>query len=238
MRHTFVLGTAALFLLAAACGSGRTTAAFAYVANNDLSSISVFQVDAKTGMLSLSRTVDAAPGGATYCEIHPSGRLMFVSGQFGSTVSAYAIDAAGIPALVAGSTLPTGANPHNLALDPEGRFLYVANTGSDSVSAFAVAASGALTPVAGSPFAAGHTPYDVKLAASGKFAYAVNRDTDDVSVYAVNASTGALAPIPHQPFGVACRAPPCGPRAIEFSPDGRFAFVPNRFSSDVSVLRV
>lgn len=146
MRQTFVLGSAALFLVAAACGSGRT-ATFAYVGNNDLSSVSVFRVDAKTGMLTLARTVDTAP------------------------------------------------------------------TSADSVSAFAVASGGALTPIAGSPFAAGHTPYDVKLAASGKFAYAVNRDTDDVSAWAVNAATGALAPIANQPFAVACRAPPCGPRA-------------------------
>ena len=67
MRQTFVLGTASLFL-SAACGSGRTASSLAYVANNDVNSVSVFQVDAQTGMLSLSRTADTAPGGATYCE--------------------------------------------------------------------------------------------------------------------------------------------------------------------------
>src|ERR1051325_8948460 len=123
MRQTFVLGSAALVILSAACGSGRA-GAFTWVANNDKSSISVFRVDAQTGMLALVRTVDTAPGGATYCEVHPSGRFMFVSGQAGNDVAAYAIDGAGIPTLVAGSTMSTGLNPHNLAPDPAGRFLY------------------------------------------------------------------------------------------------------------------
>jgi 6-phosphogluconolactonase (cycloisomerase 2 family) len=238
MKQVSVLGWATAFLLAAACGSSRRADSFAYVGNNDLSSISVFRVDAATGMLTLLKTVDTAAGGATYCEFHPSGRFMFVSGQFSNVLSTYAIDTSGLPTLVAGSTVATGLNPHNLSLDGAGRFLYVANTSSNTVSGFAVAANGTLTAIPGSPFASGLTPYAVKVVDSGKFAYTANRDSDDISAYSIDSATGALTPIAGQPFGVACAAPRCGPRAIEFSPSGGFAFVPNRFSNNVSVLAV
>src|SRR4051812_48831337 len=82
MKQVFLLGTATIFLLCAACGSPRANP-MAYVANNDQSSISIFHVDSATGMLTLVKAVDAPAGsGATYCEMHPSGRFLFVSGQF------------------------------------------------------------------------------------------------------------------------------------------------------------
>jgi YVTN family beta-propeller protein len=231
---------ASIALLLAACSqSTPSNTSLAYVGNNDAtaSSVSVFRVDAATGMLTLARTIATAPGGATYCEMHPSARFLFVTGQFGATLSSYALDSSGMFS-VAASTVPTGANPHNLAVHPDGRFVYVANTSSNSVSGFVVGSDGKLTEMTGSPFAAGATPYDVKVSDSGKFAYAVNRDTDDVSLYAVDADTGALSPLANPRVGVGCRTPPCGPRAIELSPDGLAAFVPNRFSNDVSVFRV
>src|SRR3954468_3498531 len=239
MNRLVLRGAAAGLLVLAACGRGQTSSSsFAYVGNNDLSSVSVFHIQQDSGMLTLLKTVDTPGGGATYCELAPSGRFLFVSGQFGNLLSTYTIDAVGMPTLLAGSAVPTGVNPHNLATDPSGRFLYVADTSSNPVTGFAVAASGTLTPVPGSPFPAGSTPYDVKVAASGKFAYAVNRDSEDVSAYAVDSATGALSPIAGQPFRIGCTRPPCGPRAIEFSPDGKFGFLPDRFSNQVSVLAV
>jgi len=114
----------------------------------------------------------------------------------------------------------------------------VANTSSDSVSGFAVRTDGTLAEIAGSPFATGHVPYDVKVSGSGRYAYVTNRDSEDISIFAVDAHTGALTPIAQKPFAIGCQTPPCGPRAIEFSPDGSRAFVVNRFSSDVSVFAV
>lgn len=233
MKLVFLLGA----VLSTACSS-KMPAAMAYVTNNDLSSISVFHVDAESGMLTMFGTVPTPAGGATYCELHPSSPLLFVDGQFGGVLESFSLQSNGMPSLVAGSAVQTGANPHVLALDPGGQFLYVANTSSASVSAWRVGAAGMLNPIPGSPFAAGATPYDVKVSDSGKYAYAVNRDSEDVSAYAIDASTGALQPIAGSPFAVGCPAPPCGPRALAFSPAGNFAFVPNRFSSTVTVFAV
>src|SRR5919199_5232672 len=95
---------ASLLLVSCACGRSRSEPSYAYVTNDDVSSISVFRLDASSGGMELVRTVATPGGGATYCEVHPSGRFMFVSAQFANTVSTYAIDADGSATLVAGST--------------------------------------------------------------------------------------------------------------------------------------
>src|SRR5262249_33008764 len=240
MKPLMLLSLTVAFVLPSACSRSQSDSgkSYVYVTNNDVSSISIFRVVASAGALEPMRTLATPGGGATYCEVHPSGRYMFVSAQVANTLSSYAIDPDGTLSLVSGSTVSTGANPHNLAMGPEGRFLYVANTSSDSVSAFAVRTDGTLAEIAGSPFATGHVPYDVKVSGSGRYAYVTNRDSEDISIFAVDANSGTLTPIAQKPFAIGCKTPPCGPRAIEFSPDGGRAFVVNRFSRDVSVFAV
>src|SRR5262245_16594590 len=128
------------FVLSSACSRSQNISgkSYVYATNNDVSSISIFRVVASAGALDPVQTLATPGGGATYCEVHPSGRYMFVSAQVANAISSYTIDPNGTVSLVAGSTVSTGANPHNLAMDPDGRFLYVANTSADSVSGFAV----------------------------------------------------------------------------------------------------
>src|SRR4051812_50135373 len=112
MNRLVLRGAAAGLLVLAACGRGQTSSSsFAYVGNNDLSSVSVFHIQQDSGMLTLLKTVDTPGGGATYCELAPSGRFLFVSGQFGNLLSTYALDAAGMPTLVAGSAGPPRVHP-------------------------------------------------------------------------------------------------------------------------------
>ena len=238
MKPLMLLGTIAAFhSLACSRSQNGSGNSYLYVTNNDVSSLSIFRVDG-AGALQSFQTLSTSGGGATYCEVHPSGRFLFVSAQVANTVSSYAIDPDGTVRLVAGSTVATGANPHNLATDPAGRFLYVANTSSDSVSGFSIRPDGTLVEIAGSPFATGHVPYDVKVSGSGRYAYVTNRDSEDISIFALDTGTGKLTPVAPNPFPIGCPAPPCGPRAIEFTPDGKHAFVINRFSSDVYVFAV
>jgi len=82
MKRAFLLGPAILLLTDCSGSSQQRAPTFAYVGNNGADSVSVFRVDPGTGMLTLVDTVKTAAGGATYCEFHPSGKFMFVSGQF------------------------------------------------------------------------------------------------------------------------------------------------------------
>jgi 6-phosphogluconolactonase (cycloisomerase 2 family) len=118
------------------------------------------------------------------------------------------------------------------------RFAYVANNGSDTVSAYTVdAATGTLTSV-GTPVATGNLPFSVTVDPSGKFVYVANNGSDDVSAYTID-STGALTPIicsgtcsgNNFPAGT-------GPQSVSVDPTGKYAYVANFNSNDVSAYTI
>jgi 6-phosphogluconolactonase len=119
------------------------------------------------------------------------------------------------------------------------RFAYVANNGSDTVSAYAIdSGTGVLTDVGTPPVATGSLPFSVTVDPSGKFAYVANNGSDDVSAYTID-NTGALTPIicsgtcsgNNFPAGT-------GPQSISVDPTGKFAYVANFLSNDVSAYTI
>ena len=210
---------------------------FAYVANNSnfvsgspLGSVSVYTIDAKTGVLTSMGAAVAAGTGARSITVTPSGKFAYVAGSF--NVSAYAIDpATGALSEVVGSPFAAGTNPSSVTVDPSGKFAYVSNQASNDVSAYTInPATGALTSI-GARVAAG-IAYDVTADPSGKFAYVANGNSDTVSAYTINA-TGALSEVPGSPF-------PAGalPTSITVDLSGQFAYVANFSSNDVSVYTI
>jgi 6-phosphogluconolactonase (cycloisomerase 2 family) len=115
----------------------------------------------------------------------------------------------------------------------------------NSVSAFTIASfltpsgspAGALTPVSGSPFAADSLPSSVTVDPSGKFAYVVNRGSNDVSAFtidlSINPTAGALTPVLGSPFATGAI-----PRSVAVDPSGRFAYVANSNSNNVSAFTI
>jgi len=119
------------------------------------------------------------------------------------------------------------------------RFAYVANNGSNTVSAYTIdSTTGALSEVVGSPFGAGILPFSVTVDPTGKFAYVANNGSDDISAYTI-ASTGALTPIncsgtcsgKNFPAGM-------GPVSVSVDPTGKFAYVANNGSDDISAYTI
>jgi 6-phosphogluconolactonase len=122
----------------------------------------------------------------------------------------------------------------------------VANRGNgiapSTISAYSINAStGALTAVAGSPFGAGIQPFSVTVDPSGMFAYVANLGSGTISAYTINASTGALTQ-------VLCGVLPiCNgdnfksgarPFFVTVDPSGKFAYVANYGSGDVSAYTI
>ncbi len=86
--------------------------------------------------------------------ITPDGQYLFAINTGSTTISRYAIDAAGSLALL-GSTpfnTPTGLRPFDAQVDPSGSFLYVVDAGAAKISVFAID-GGSLTELASSPVA-------------------------------------------------------------------------------------
>jgi 6-phosphogluconolactonase len=123
------------------------TGTFAF-ATNELfdNTVSVYQVDATSGLLIPQGPVAAGAGPASVA-VDPSGKFVYVANLADGNVEAFTFNPT-TGALTPVDSFGTGASPISVAVDPSGKFLYVANNFSNSVSAFKIDPStGALSPV-------------------------------------------------------------------------------------------
>ncbi len=191
--------------------------------------------------------------------VSANGKFAYAVNDNSSDISAYTLDAVsgaltaipcGMGSVCNGNNFLTGTNPYSISIDPSSQYAYVANANSNNISAFAINAStGALVPVvcgsgngcSGSNFASGNFPTFVTVAPSGKFVYVVNNGSDTLSAYAINAGTGALSLIPCS-GSTGCSGEHYLTGALPYSftidPSGKFAYVPNQGSNNVSIYRI
>jgi 6-phosphogluconolactonase len=129
------------------------------------------------------------------------------------------------------------------AIDPFGRFLYISSTNNAGTAAAIVgfgvnATTGALTPIPGSPFTA---PNGGKLLVnpSGSFVYQVGPDqttsATEIFAFSIDAGTGALIPVTGSPFSPASATQPF---AMGIDSSGKFAYVANTGTNNISVLAI
>jgi 6-phosphogluconolactonase (cycloisomerase 2 family) len=192
------------------------TRLFAYVANQQSDSITVFSVDNNTGALSMVSVAATGPM-PNAVVVDPMGRFAYAgnSAENGGTpsVSAYTIDSnTGTLTPVLGSPYPTGQPPSScgMTVDPRGKFLYIAQCmpasyGYSVVTAYNINQStGALTPVPGSPYQLAIGASSVTTDPLGKFLFVAHTISCDVPTYSIDANTGALTPVAGSPFASGC----------------------------------
>jgi len=116
--------------------SGR----FAYAVNELDESISLYSINAGTGMLApLPTSRVAAPGPLDTIQFHPSGKFAYVNLYDNDSVGIYTVDpVTGL--LNFEDALGVAASAERIAIDPLGRFLFVA-LGDSRVLSFAVDAT-------------------------------------------------------------------------------------------------
>lgn len=210
------------------------TGKFAYVANSGSNNVSMYSINAATGVLTSIGTI-AAGSSPNSVTIDPSGKFAYVANggdlvEAGS-VSMYTIDATTGALTSLGPPVAADIDPLSVSVDPSGRFAYVANGGNSSygygnfsgdVSMYTMDdTTGALTPIG--TIAAGYGPDFIAVHPSGKFAYVVNNGGDlcgSVSVFAINGTTGALTST--ETIGAGC-----GPSWVAVDPSGKLAYVAN-----------
>jgi 6-phosphogluconolactonase (cycloisomerase 2 family) len=147
----------------------------------------------------------------------------------------------GSPFQVAAPGSPSGPGPAGVAVTPDGKFLYVANQFDSSVTKFSVDSSGVLTrdPAV---VLVGTTPSTLAVTPDGGFLYVANAST--LSGFAIcnqvvtncsdpTSPDGTLTPIAGSPF-------PAGlaPVSIVPAPSGKFLFVVDRLSNQVSQYKI
>ncbi|MCC2671259.1 MAG: pgl 4, partial [Armatimonadetes bacterium] len=123
----------------------------AYVINELANSVTLFDYEAKTGLLIEQQTISTLPKsfkGESYCadlKITPDGRFLYGTNRGHDSIAAYRIDADGRLTLIAIEP-SLGKGPQNLAITPGGELLLCANMPGDNLAAFRIdSQSGRLT---------------------------------------------------------------------------------------------
>lgn len=221
---------------------------FAYVANlisnaSDLATISMYTIDAKTGVLTATTPATVPTGFFPQgIAIDPGGKFVYTANSDDNTISMFTINqGTGVLTPATPATVSTGAgtSPVSVTVDPSGKFAYVANQGADTISMFTInSTTGVLTPTTPATVPSGASPFGVAVDPSTKFAYVPNNNsggtlTNGVSQYTINAATGVLTP--DTPVAVAAGN---APTAVVVDPSGKYAYVANWTDNTVTMFTI
>ena len=133
-----------------ASGSGPRHMAFhpdrqhAYVLDELVSSITVFDYDPVRGAFIWKQTISTLPsdfsGVNTTAEIrvHPSGQFLYNTNRGHNSVTMFAIDPDTRKLSVIGWESTLGEWPRGMNIDPSGTFLYAANQNTDTIAVFRI----------------------------------------------------------------------------------------------------
>jgi 6-phosphogluconolactonase (cycloisomerase 2 family) len=186
-------------------------------------------------------SIAMTPGAAAPVTVRPRFALVADVESDASGIITFSVDpATGVFTEVSTSSA-VGTAPISVAVDPTGRFAYTANYTSDDITAFSIdQATGALTEV-GTEVDANDGPRSMTVEPSGRFAYVANDNSSDVTSFIINQTTGALTELGTEvETGLDPLNPNDGlvPKSIAVDPSGRFAYVANTLSSDVTTFRI
>ena len=188
---------------------------FVLVADLGIDRIMVYRFDAATGKLNTATAGQGmlAPGaGPRHLAFHPNGRVLYVTNELSSTVTAFRYDAE-TGSLTELQTVPSVNEPttvQNFPADihvhPSGRFLYMSNRGHNSIAAFAIdPATAKLAPLQLTP-TEGDWPRNFAIDPSGEFLIVANQRSDSIHSFRIDSRTGKLRSTGHR---VSIPAPVC-----------------------------
>ena len=201
---------------------------FLYVANNAANEVAGFIINGTSGTLgAISTSPFTGLSNPIAVAVAPSGGYLYVANSLGSSLAAYTINSAtGVisSTLFSPVAVGTGTNPTAIAITGTGSSLFVADGGTGNIYGFSVnTASGDLT-ASTSPFTTAHPPVSLATNPSGTDLYAADGTTiDGFSI----TGPGALAALSTVTAGT-------GPYALAFDPQGKFLYVVNKTSNNIS----
>ncbi|MDH5717420.1 MAG: lactonase family protein [Spirochaetia bacterium] len=128
---------------------------------------------------------------------------------------------------------------------PSYGFVYTANYNSNDISAFIIdTSSGSLAQIDADSaldgiqnYAAGINPASLAVDSGLKFLYAANFNSNDISVYTIGSDTGVLTAVDADSAleGIQNFAAGTNPRSVVIDSTGKYLFVANGGSNDISV---
>ena len=222
-----------------------------FVANSGTNDISAYSVQSD-GTLTAGATTPTGGMTPLSMAMDSGGHFLFVANQglqidpASGTISVFAVQDAtltavpGSPFRVAEIGASSGTGPAGVAVTPDAKFVYVSNQFDSTVTTFSVDASGVLTR--GLVVPVGTSPSALAITSNGAFLYVANAST--LSGFAIcnqvvtscsdpTAPDGTLTAIPGSPFSAGL-----GPVSIVPAPSGKFMFVVDRLSNQISEYKI
>jgi len=224
-------------LLAAAvgCSAGLPVHAstFAYISSPGDGMISQYQLDDKSGALSLVEQTKAGDQ-VNPMAISPDGKALFAALRVKPfQVVSYSIEP------VTGHLKPLSQAPlaeslAYLSTDRSGRFLFGASYGGDLLSVQPIDAQHRPSDSI-ETYKTGMHAHSVRTDPSNRFVYAGNLGVDRVLQYRLEPKDGKLVPIGE---GFVSVPQNTGPRHLAFSPDGHYVYVVGEMSGTVTAFSI
>ena len=170
--------------------------------------------------------------------------IVYVTNRGSNDVSGYTINAStGGLAPSPGSPFVNLSAPSAIAVSSNGFFAYAANRQANNVTAFRVGTNGALlrgesTAATPNPTSVGTAPRALAISQDSRFLYVGNSGSDSVTVFSIG-TAGVLTRVAQttgnsNPVGTGGS----GPLALTISPTGRFLYVVNGTSNNVTAFQV
>lgn len=223
---------------------------FLYVSNLTANTVSGFNIDHNTGVISpIGTATPPTPvcASVSVCSnpiavaVNSGGQFLFVLNQGSASpavpasISAFSIDQTrGLLTPIAGSPFAFASlvapNPQFMAVSPTQGFLYVSNGAAGNISAFAIGGGGTLTELGGSPFTlgAGATAAGFAIDAKGQFLYAADAANNKIASF--NVAGGPLSPVGSFAAGTK-------PEGVAVDGTATFVYSANQGSNDVSAFK-
>jgi 6-phosphogluconolactonase (cycloisomerase 2 family) len=229
MRLTLVCVLAVHFIASVPAYSATASQKprFAYVANNQDGTVSVFEID--HGMLRARDYVYAAGSSPLSLALTPSQKFLYVGGNGSVGLQGYAVNA-GSGQLTPLPTIPFISSLFQVAVEPAGKFLVTAS--GSSIQSYEINGNTGALQAAGT--ISGSSPIALAIHPSGKFVYGVDVNNNEITALSLDSNTGALVPIAGSPFPTNSQ----NPFAAAIDPAGNFLFVPNVNGANITVFAI
>lgn len=210
--------------------------------------IYVYQFDRAKGKLNPIQMVET-PASPTFLAIHPSGKFLYSVNRGAidemknsGSVSAFSIDQKTGKLTLLNQRPSYGTDPCHISIDNSGKWAFISNYTEGNFIVLPIFDDGLLGSSADSRKHMGSSVnpdrqkkpfvHSAIVSADNRFVLVADLGTDKIHNYKLNASNGRIDDA-KQPF-IAVK-PGCGPRHMEFHPNGSYLYIAEELTSTVGV---
>ncbi|WP_152040197.1 lactonase family protein [Salinigranum salinum] len=207
-----------------------------------------FAIDENDELTRLNR-VESGASGPCHCQVHPSGRFLFVAHYTGGAASVVPIREDGrldTPTDVVhheGSSVhperQTAPHPHAVESGPDGKYVYVPDLGTDEIVRYEFdPTAGRLQRVGAVSAAAGAGPRHLAFHPDAPFVYVINELDSTMTAYTRAPETGELDEITTEPTLPTDYGGENITADVHVHPSGRWVYGSNRGHDSIVIFEV